>query len=238
MAERQHAQRHIVFAETNSPIVHLEARGDVGEVQHHALGLAGGAGGVNERQQVVGPIEGFPATELLLALRIVRMGDEIPEVAGLAAAAQIDIAIEGDDAADGAGVQELERAIELGLLADEEQADARVAQDVADLVARARRVDGHRDTARGQNAEVGLRPFGHVPGADADHFARLVPGSDERLRAAVHGPAERPPAHCLPPAVHLHAHRRAVAERGDTLTDLSYQVRVSHQDDSGPASTE
>ena len=158
------------------------------------------------------------------------MGDEIPEVAGLAAAAQIDIAIEGDDAADGAGVQELERAIELGLLADEEQADARVAQDVVDLVACARRVDGHRDTARGQNAEVGLRPFGHVAGADADHFARLVPGSDERLRAAVHGQAERPPADCLPLAVHLHAHRRAVAERGDTLTDLSYQVRLSHQD--------
>ena len=218
-----------MLVELNSPVVHVEAGRDVGEVQHHAFGLARRAGRVDQRQQVVHPTQGVAAAQFLVAWRVVALSDEVPEVAGLRTAPQIDAVVERDDPRDLPARQELEREIELRLLADEQQADIGVAQDVADLIRRAGRVEGHADAARGQDAEVGLRPLWHVAGMDAHHLAGLVPGANQGRGTAVHRLAERPPADRAPPAILLDALGRAIATLTDAFADLSDQMRLRHQ---------
>ena len=53
MEKRQNAQQHVVAAEVNDLVDGADVRADVAMREHHALGLAGRAGGEDDRQQVV-----------------------------------------------------------------------------------------------------------------------------------------------------------------------------------------
>ncbi|MNH07426.1 hypothetical protein D3C79_668170 [compost metagenome] len=208
--------------------MHLEAGGDVGEVEHDALGLAGGARGVDQGQQIIHPVAAFALAQHQLAWLMVAGDQEGLEVTGLRAAAQIDAAIEGDELADLALIQQDEGLIELLLLAHEQQLDAGVAHYVAQLVQGAGGVDGHADPAGGEDAEVGLGPLRHVASIDADHLGGLVAGPDQGLGAIVHRLSQGAPADGTPLAILLDAQGGLVAKTGNALTHQSNQMKLRH----------
>ena len=78
--------------------------------------FARGARGVDEGQQVVHAVVALALAQHQLAGLVVAGDEEGLEVAGRGAAAQIDGAVQGDDVAYLAAVDEVQRLIELGLL--------------------------------------------------------------------------------------------------------------------------
>ncbi len=211
--------------------MHLEAGGDVGEIEHDPLGLTRGAGGVDQGQQVIHPVLALALAQHLLAGLVIAGDQKRLEVACLRAAAQVDAAVEGDQLADLAAFNELQRLIELRLFADEQHLDAGIFDDVAQLIERAGGVDGDTDAAGGQDAEIGLGPLRHVAGIDADHLGGLVAGADQRLGTVVHGLSQSTPADGTPLAILLYAQGGLVAKPGDTLPHQSNQVVFRHQSD-------
>ena len=209
--------------------MHLETGGDVAEVEHDPLGLACGAGGVDQGQQIIHPVLGFPYSQFLLTGLMVAGDQKCLEVARLLAAAQIDVAIESDDLTNFAVLQQGQRLIELGLFANEQYLDAGIFDDVAQLIERAGGVDRDADTAGGKDAEIGLGPLRHVAGIDADHFGWLVAGTDQRLCAVVHGLAQSTPADGAPLAILLNPQGSLVAKLGNTFTHQSNQMKLRHQ---------
>ena len=228
MAQRQHAQRHVLLAKIQAAVVHLEAGGDVVEVEHDPLGFTRGARGVDQGQQIIHAVVLFTHPQCQLARLMVAGGEEGLEVARLLAAAQIDGAVQGDYLVDLATLEQQERLIELGLLPHEQQLDAGILHYVAQLVQGAGGVDGHADAAGGQDAKIGLGPFRHVAGIDADHLGGLVAGADQRLGTVVHGLAQGTPADGAPLAILLDAQGGLVAKAGNTLTHHSNQMKLRH----------
>ncbi|MNG90783.1 hypothetical protein D3C79_496840 [compost metagenome] len=228
MAERQHAEGDVLLAKIQTAVVHLEAGGDVGKIEHDPLGFTRGARGVDQGQQIIHAVVLLAHPQRLLAGLMVAGDQEGLEVARLLAAAQIDGAVQGDYLVDLATLEQQERLIELGLLPHEQQLDAGVLYDVAQLFERAGGVDGHADATGGEDAEIGLGPLRHVAGIEADHLGGLVAGADQRLGAVVHGLAQGAPADGAPLAILLDAQGGLVAKAGNTLTHHSNQMKLRH----------
>ncbi len=229
MAERQHADGDVVLSHLEAVIVHLQAGGEVGEVQHHPLGFTRGARGVDEGEQIIHGVVLLAATQLQLARMVVAADEEGLEVAGLLAAAQIDGGVEGHDGANITALEQLQRLVKLGLFADEQGLDAGVAHYVARLLQRAGGVDGHADAAGGQDAEVGLGPLRHVARIDPHHLTLLMAGTDQCLGAVVHGLAKGSPTDGTPLPILLNPQGGFVAELGNPLAKQSNQVKLLHQ---------
>ena len=143
----------------------LVIRDEVVVRQHHALGRAGGAGGVDEGKQVVGRDGGFAFFEgggvgVLLAL-----GHQLAQVRDAG------YFLEGvDRQAGAAGFAEL---VADFLRRGDGEFDARIAQDVSVVVDGDGGVHRHRGSAGLLNAEIGEHPFGPRERDDGDLIAGL-----------------------------------------------------------------
>ena len=183
-------------------VAHVGQQVAVGQLA--ALGLAGGARGVDDRGQVVGGAGGPALVHLLVA----------DGPGGLAGAQGVQ-AVEGPDLAQ-AGQPVAQPVDELSVLAGlgEHRAGGRVAQDPLDLLGRGRLVDRHRDRAGGQDRVVDQRPLIAGPGHQRDPVARLDAGRDQALGQRGDLGPERlgghvPPVAIVRPPAHHHGLRLA-----------------------------
>ena len=187
----------------------LDRELDVGHREHRALGRPGGARGVDQRGQVVGPLarpaprprrrgaargargrgRGSPSQEMQLVVVVA-----VPDPARL----EVDDPLEV-----GALVEHRERLVDLLLVLGDEHLGARVAEQVADL-GRAGWSGRGRPTPPAPPARpVGEQPLGAVLGVDRDPVARLRRrGRAARGRPAGPAPSTSPrstPARCRGP---------------------------------------
>ena len=147
-------------------------RGEVAVGEHDALGVAGGARGVDDRGQVVGPRPQRvipprgPAHGLLPAeMHQLADGDDIR---------RIQVVVEPDDVAEARQVgADLADLLELPGVRHAEDRDPRVAQQELDLPGGKRRVDRHVDAPRREGRKVGVRPLRPVLRQDAHPVAGL-----------------------------------------------------------------
>ncbi len=165
------AQRHVPFAHPEALVMGEEGVMEVGVVKHHALGLPRGARGVDERGQVLRGGAGEPCVENVSLPRRAPLLKKVPPEHAPRVAAQVRPLVEHDDyGRRQAGLRDARDAVVLGLAAREEDPDGGIADDVAGLARRARRVDGHGDAPDAQDREVGDRPLRAVVRVDAHHF--------------------------------------------------------------------
>ncbi len=174
VAEGQEAEREVGFVvEVNALEVAVHGRHEVVMGEHHALGHAGGARGVDEIHQVA-EVEGLAArlngVELGLG-GVVALGQELGPRHGVGIAGIAHHAgVESDDVLQrGALAQQLPGYGILVLVAGEQHCGARVVDDVGGLILAAGGVDGHghgavveRGKVRDQNLGAVLREYAHA----------------------------------------------------------------------------
>ena len=188
--------------------------------QHGALGLAGGAGGVDEGGDVIGRgcrrALGHGAPAGLGGCRAKAFesleGHDVDGAVGAEAVADVDVAVDDDDVAQTLAVgDDREHDVELLPVADIDYRRARVVDDVLDLVGAGGGVNRHGDSAVGVCGEVGDEEFGAVCAEDGRH-ARF--GQAEGLEGIGYigrTLAQGVPRQRLPPAVAAFVYRCTVA---------------------------
>ncbi len=157
VVQRQHRQHAVALAEGEDGREGREQRGEVAVGQHHALGGARRARGVDDARHGVGR----GADVLWGRERVVFARDRV-QVEALHGA-------RFGDGVEGGG----------DLRIDEGRDGPGGAQDVAETERVEARVDGHGDGARAQNAEVRDGPVGVVGGAQHHAVAGLDPRGGE-----------------------------------------------------------
>ena len=172
MAQRQERDPLVALVLGAGTVQSAQRMQDVAVAEHRALGLAGGAGGVDQDRQVVGLARVQP---LLPELRVARR-ERAAELAQRLEADHVRIAefvqplgVEHDDLAQaGQPRAHLERLVELLLVLDEQDARVRIGREVVHLRGRVGRIDAVRYTAGAERAEVGVQPLLARVGEDRD----------------------------------------------------------------------
>ena len=207
MAQRQVGQVHAIA-------VHRQPLGDarrhaahIAVAQHRALGLAGGAGGVDHETGVVQP----------LAVQRLVQGSELGRLAPRAFGLDLGVGhdaltlrrrigaqalgLHHDDAAqERQPVGHLQHLVGLLLVLAHHQLNIRVLQHVAHFLGRAGGVHAHRHRADRARSHLGQQPFHAVLGDDGDPSARAqTQGAQAQSHAAGPAPVFRP-GHGLPDA--------------------------------------
>ena len=158
---------------------------EVGVGDDDAFRLARRAGGVDDEGHVV--VSGLVATDARggFSASVVTEADELlEEDARLVGGITDDAAVEDDDLPERVAhlLLRLVSVVVLLLLADEEQSDVGVADDVFDLVGRSSGVHGHFHGACAIGTEGGVEVLGHIGGVDADVLLHADAVLDECLR--------------------------------------------------------
>ncbi len=195
--------------------------------QHHALRLAGGARGVDERGHVVRPRGGSAATDLGV-VGFLPPGEEIRPADDTRARRHL--VHQHDRLQPGrrlsAGLEPLERFAVL----DHRHHGLRVLGDVAALLGGAVRVDPGRARPHRDRREVGDEPLRAVLGQDHDPLARLDAGRHEGTGGSTDAVAVLAPRDRLPRAFALAGHGGAVfvgtGRRFENLEDGRGHVRL------------
>ena len=206
MRERQEEEVDVSLGDRGGLRRRVQRRDVIAMRLHHALGRSGGARGVDDGGDVVGPAIGHPGGQLALHLvlivppqpaQLVPGLDERMRLAGL-------VALQHHDLLEPVHLPlHLEHLGELGRILHEKGLHPRVVDDVLDEVRRIGRIDGNGDAARGKDGEVGLDPLGAASREDAHRVALLPPQRDEAAGQLADAVADVLPGQRAPGAVAL-----------------------------------
>ncbi len=170
---------------------------------HHALGHAGGARGVEDGGEVVA-LAGLDALLQLAGHARLLLAPALPELLEGEDPVAVSLAFHEDDVVD---LRQLRLLLaqfgELLLVLGEDQHRARVLQDVLALLGRVGLVDGHRHGRREADAQVAQRPLQARAGEDGDHLALLHPERDQAPGHLLALLRELRPGDVLPGAFHF-----------------------------------
>ena len=194
--------------------------------QPHALGAAGGAGGVDQRRELVG---GDRPRGLLDDARV--LGEvglaELGEVVEADDPVAVRRTVEGDDL--GQVRQLVAVLLELGdllVVLREHDPGLGVAEDVRRVLGVRRRVDGRRGARRTHHGQVGEDPLVARAGRDADALLGLDPEGEQARREPLHQVPGLPPGHRLPGLTARVAERLVVRRLLDPVEELHGEVRA------------
>ena len=193
-----------------------ELEQDVAVAQHRPLGRAGGAGGVDEDREVVGPRDLDQAIEGVGVLPVVPLAELEQRLEGhhLVVPERVQALHVVDEDLDQlrAAVAHRQDLVELLLVLREEEAGPAVVDDVLHLARRSRwcRCRWGR-AATDMHAEVGVEPLRAVVRHDRDHVARPEPERDQPQADAPRAQAVLAPGDAPPDPEVLLPHRDPVA---------------------------
>jgi hypothetical protein len=218
--EREEGERLVARADVDVLQHRLAITEEVAVREHHALRLAGRAGGVEDGREVVAADLEEAAVELgrrvladLLAVRIDHGRERGEGERRLRSEAPL--VVEAEDVAQVGQPREQRRDLApLGRGREEDRARAAAREQRLDLVARIRRVDRDVDQPRGEAGEVGEEPLRPVLRQDRDASAALEPERDQVRRDVAHRDRGGFPCPVAP------ARRRAMVEEGARAVPL------------------
>ncbi len=184
---------------------------------HRALGLAGGARGVDQDREVLGLARGQALLPDALVLLVVVGTQRAQRLErhhlGVVEVAQA-VHVEDDDLAQlRQALAHFQDLVELLLVLHEHDHRSRIGEQVLGLRRRVGRIDAVGDAGGAENAEVGVHPLAVGVGLDRGHLARLKaqrhePHADFARHLAQLGPGHRAPdAEVLLAQDHLRAAR-------------------------------
>ena len=162
--------------------------GEVAVREHRALGLAGGAGRVDDRGHVVGLHARDGAVELLVGDGLDEVGHRV-QARGLEVEHVLEPVAPVADPVEGLGVRGVPR---------ERDHRVDVVDDAGRLLGRVGLVDRHADRADGGAGEVHDAPFVTGRGVDHHHAAGLDAQADQPLRYLAHALLHLAGRHVVP----------------------------------------
>lgn len=157
--------------------------------EHHALGLPGGAGGIEDRQQILA------ALQMRAEQRLMRRQQGLPLVLGRHG--RIRHGDAGDMRRDTGG--QLVRLIQL---ANQDYLAARLLQHIGDLFRRLQRMQRHADQSGELDRQVADKPFGAVLRQQRNALARHAAQRQQRAGQATRLVVDLAPAVIMPDALY------------------------------------
>jgi len=204
VGQGQEGQEQVLFVEIRAAAGGMGVEQDVAVTEHHALGLAGGARGIDDGGQLVG-LQGMGLQLALEAEQPVGQGIQA-RVVGLVI--RLD-GVHGDDAPETfEAVAHLQDLLPLQAALHHHQLHIGLAHDVGDVLGAVVGVQGHGDQAQPQTGLVEHHPFPAV----AQHDRHPVAGLEALLE------------HGLLPSAHLGGHLAPGALHPGVLADVKLAI--------------
>ncbi len=163
MGKGKETQAAVLLSHIEVFIDGMELVKEIGMGQHDPFGFSRGSRGVDNGDQVVGVTGLEVGFDLGIVVCCVALGQEVGQGDHFVISLRIQ-SIKGDDEFQGAigPGQQGEGMVQLFLVADKEQAQTGIVDDVLGLLCRVGGIDGHRDGKGHENAQVGYGPLGTV----------------------------------------------------------------------------
>ena len=223
VAEGQEGELLVALVQPGDEVGVAELEQDVAVAQHRPLGGAGGAGGVDQDREVVGPRDLDQAIEGVGVLPVVPLAQLEQRLEGhdLVVAERVQALHVVDEDLDQlrAAVAHRQDLVELLLVLREEEAGPAVVDDVLHLARGVGGVDAVGDGGHRHHAEVGVEPLRAVVRDDRDHVARPEPERDQPQADPPRAQAVLAPRDAAPDAEVLLPHRHPVAPLPHHVTE-------------------